>query len=89
MEGAPTLPDAVRDFTQGCRKDTNGLLAAHLASSDSAALGGELATRYAAGGESALSLGVVHDTLQDTHFGHQTQTVGSRFASTVCGYRLD
>ena len=66
----------------------NGLLDAHLSSSDSAALGGELATRYAAGGESAISLGVAQDTLKDAHFGSQAQTVGSRFDSTVCGYRL-
>jgi YD repeat-containing protein len=66
----------------------NGLLDAHLSSSDSAALGGELATRYAAGGESAISLGVAQDTLKDAHFGSQAQAVGSRFDSTVCGYRL-
>lgn len=66
----------------------NGLLDAHLASSDSAALGGELATRYAAGGESAISLGVAQDTLKDAHFGGQAQTVGNRFDATVCGYRL-
>ncbi|MBS4018314.1 MAG: cadherin-like domain-containing protein [Dechloromonas sp.] len=66
----------------------NGLLDAHLSSSDSAALGGELATRYAAGGESAISLGVAQDTLKDAHFGNQAQTVGSRFDSSVCGYRL-
>lgn len=66
----------------------SGLLDAHLASSDSAALGGELATRYAAGGESTISLGVAQDALKDAHFGNQTQTVGSRFDSAVCGYRL-
>lgn len=66
----------------------NGLLDAHLSSSDSAALGGELATRYAAGGESAISLGVAQDTLKDAHFGSQAQAVGSRFDSTVCGYRI-
>lgn len=66
----------------------SGLLDAHLSSSDSAALGGELATRYAAGGESTISLGVAQDALKDAHFGNQTQTVGSRFDSAVCGYRL-
>jgi hypothetical protein len=66
----------------------NGLLDAHLSSSDSAALGGELATRYAAGGESAISLGVAQDTLKDAHFASQAQAVGSRFDATVCGYRL-
>ncbi|MDA8254092.1 MAG: hypothetical protein M0Z99_00375 [Betaproteobacteria bacterium] len=66
----------------------NGLLDAHLSSSDSAALGGELATRYAAGGESAISLGIAQDTLKDAHFGSQAQTVGSRFDATVCAYRL-
>lgn len=66
----------------------NGLLDAHLSSSDSAALGGELATRYAAGGESVISLGVAQDTLKDAHFGSQAQTVGSRFDASVCGYRL-
>jgi len=66
----------------------NGLLDAHLASSDSAALGGELATRYAAGGEPAISLAVAQGTLKDAHFGSQEQAVGSRFDATVCGYRL-
>ena len=66
----------------------NGLLDAHLVSSDAAALGGELATRYAAGGGSAISLGVVRNTLQDAHFGNQAQTVGSRFEATVGDYRL-
>lgn len=66
----------------------NGLLDAHLATSDSAALGGELATRYAAGGEFAVSLDVAQDTLKDVRFGNQAQTVGSRFDATVCNYHL-
>ncbi|MEW5888860.1 MAG: cadherin-like domain-containing protein [Pseudomonadota bacterium] len=66
----------------------NGRLDAHLAESDGKALGGELATRYAMGGESAISLGVAQDTLKDAHFGSQAQTVGNRFDATVCGYRL-
>lgn len=66
----------------------NGLLDAHLVSSDAAALGGELATRHAAGGGSAISLGVAQNTLQDAHFGNQAQTVGSRFEAAVGDYRL-
>lgn len=66
----------------------NGLLDAHLATSDSAALGGELATRYAASGEFAVSLDVAQDTLKDVRFGNQAQTVGSRFDATVCNYHL-
>jgi Ca2+-binding RTX toxin-like protein len=66
----------------------SGLLDAHLSSSDSAALGGELATRYAAGGEATISLGVAQEALKDAHFGSQAQAVGSRFDSNVCGYRL-
>lgn len=66
----------------------NGLLDTHLSCSDSAALGGELATRYAAGGESAISLNTAQDTLKGSNFGSQAQTVGSRFDTTVCDYRL-
>lgn len=66
----------------------NGMLDAHLSSSDSAALGGELAARYAAGGESSISLNVAQDTLKNAQFGSQAQTVGSRFDATVSGYRL-
>ena len=66
----------------------NGLLDTHLSCSDSAALGGELATRYAAGGESAISLNTAQDTLKGSNFGSQAQTVGSRFDTTVCDYRI-
>lgn len=65
------------------------LLDAHLASSSSAALGGEVAMRFATGGgDSALALGMARDTLQDPAFGAEPQTVGSRFNATVMAYRL-
>jgi hypothetical protein len=66
----------------------NGMLDAHLESSGAAALGGELAVRYAAGGESAIALHTARDTLTDSRFGAQAQTVGSRFDATVYDYRL-
>ncbi|HMV04935.1 MAG TPA: cadherin-like domain-containing protein [Accumulibacter sp.] len=66
----------------------NGLLDAHLSRSASAALGGELATRYALGSESAISLAIAQETLKDPHFGSQAQAVGHRFDATVCAYRL-
>jgi VCBS repeat-containing protein len=66
----------------------NGLLDTHLVASNSSALGGELAVRYADGGESALTLNVSQETLKDAKFGAQAQAVGSRFDSNVCGYRL-
>jgi VCBS repeat-containing protein len=67
----------------------NGLLSAHLESSDSAALGGELATRYATGGEAAISLAVAQDTLKDPNFGVRDQAVGSRFDPSIIGYHMN
>lgn len=66
----------------------NGLLDAHLESSDSTALGGDLATRYAAGGETAISLGTAQDTLRDAQFGTETQAVGNRLNSAVGSYQI-
>ncbi|MHB1353503.1 MAG: Ig-like domain-containing protein [Thiobacillus sp.] len=66
----------------------NGLLDAHLESSDSTALGGELATRYASGGESAVSLGAAQNTLRDAQFGAEAQAVGSRFNAAVGSYQI-
>ncbi len=66
----------------------NGLLDAHLESSDSTALGGDLATRYAAGGETAISLGTAQDTLRDAQFGTETQAVGNRLNSAVGSYQV-
>ena len=66
----------------------NGLLDAHLESSDSTALGGDLATRYAAGGQTAISLGTAQDTLRDAQFGTETQAVGNRLNSAVGSYQI-
>lgn len=66
----------------------NGLLDAHLESSDSTAIGGELATRYASGGETAISLGTAQDTLRDAQFGSEAQAVGSRLSSAVGSYQI-
>ena len=66
----------------------NGLLDAHLESSDSAAIGGELATRYASGGETAIKLETAQNALQDAQFGAEAQAVGSRFNAAVGSYRI-
>ena len=66
----------------------NGLLDTHLSSSDSAVLGGELAARYGAGGDTAISLGMAQDTLRDARFGAEAQGVASRFNSSVANYNL-
>lgn len=66
----------------------NGLLDAHLESSDSTALGGDLATRYAAGGETGIALGTAQGTLRDAHFGVEAQAVGNRLNSAVGSYQI-
>lgn len=66
----------------------NGLLDAHLESSDSAAIGGELATRYASGGETAIKLETAQNALQDARFGAEVQAVGSRFNAAVGSYQI-
>ncbi len=66
----------------------NSLLDAHLESSDSAAMGGELAARYASGGETAVTVETAQGTLQDAQFGAQAQAVGSRFNAAVGSYRI-
>jgi hypothetical protein len=66
----------------------NGMLDAHLESSNSAAIGGELATRYASGGETALTVGTAQNALQDAQFGAEAQAVGSRFNAAVGSYRI-
>lgn len=66
----------------------NSLLDAHLESSDTMALGGELAARYAAGGETALTLETAQNTLRDAQFGAEAQAVGSRFNAAVGSYRI-
>lgn len=66
----------------------NGMLDAHLETSDAMAIGGELAARYASGGDKAVSLGTAQNTLQDVQFGSQAQAVGSRFNATVDSYQI-
>lgn len=66
----------------------NGMLDAHLESSGSMAIGGELATRYSSGGESAITLGAAQNTLQDAQFGAAAQAVGSRFNAAVGSYQI-
>lgn len=66
----------------------NGMLDAHLESSDAAVLGGELAARYASGGETAVTLETAQGSLQDANFGAQNQAVGSRFNDAVGSYRI-
>ncbi|MFZ5511915.1 MAG: Ig-like domain-containing protein [Pseudomonadota bacterium] len=61
----------------------NGLLDAHLGGSDQAALGGELAVRYAQDSLLTMSPGAVQQVLRDPGFGSQAQTVGSRFEDCV------
>lgn len=66
----------------------NDLLDAHLESGESAVLGGELAGRYATGGESAISLGLAQDALTGASTRNPAQTIGNRFDETVRNYIL-
>lgn len=68
---------------------TNHLLNAHLANEDRAAWGGELATRHAVGGESALSLDGTQNTLSHASFAVQAQGVGSRFNPSMGNFQLN
>lgn len=65
----------------------HGLLDAHLEDSDDAALGGELAIRYADYGEVTISLGAVRDILRDSHFGSKGAHDGDRFDGGLHGFR--
>ena len=54
----------------------DGLLSAHLASSDTAALGGDLAYMYGThGGLSGMSVSAAQSTLQNAEFGTAPQTL--------------
>ena len=66
----------------------HGRLDAHLATSGSQALGGELAMQYAKNGTLAMSPDSVRQTLQDPDFGQEEQSVGKRFDGFVHGYRI-
>jgi Ca2+-binding RTX toxin-like protein len=66
----------------------NGLLDAHLSGSDEAALGGELAARYAQEGALAMAPGAVQEVLRDPRFGTQAQAVGGRFDASVQNFHI-
>lgn len=80
--------DESRQLSSSTWRLTSHLLDAHLASEDLAAWGGELATRYAAGGESALSLSGTQSTLSQASFAVQAQEVGSRFNPSMGNFQL-
>ncbi|WP_302174619.1 cadherin-like domain-containing protein [uncultured Hydrogenophaga sp.] len=67
---------------------TDAGLQAHLSSSTTAALGGELATWYASEGRGPVTVASAQQTLLDSRFGVQSQSVGRRFDSTVSGVQL-
>lgn len=66
----------------------NGLLDTHLNGSDNAALGGEIAVRYAEEGSLAMSPGAVQDVLRDPRFGVQPQNAGGRIETSVQTFRI-
>ena len=66
----------------------NGLLDAHLGGNDNAALGGEIAARYAEDGSLAMTPGAAQEVLRDARFGTQAQSIGTRLNDNVHGYRI-
>ena len=66
----------------------NGLLDAHLASSASAALGGELAARYAENDMLVMAPGAAQDVLRDASFGSGAQSVGTRVNDSVQTFKM-
>jgi len=66
----------------------NGFLNAHLASSDSVSLGGDLAVSYAETGALNLSAGAIQDSLKNASFGSLAQSIGTSLNSSVQQYRI-
>jgi hypothetical protein len=67
---------------------TDAGLRAHLSSSTTAALGGELATWYASEGHGPVTVASAQQALMDPRFGMQSQSVGRRFDTAVGGVPL-
>ena len=61
----------------------NGLLDTHLSSSDTAALGGDLAAQYANDDDWMMDTGSMRQTLSDPQFGNQAQTIGQSLNTSV------
>jgi len=67
----------------------NGLLDAHLANSDTAALGGDLAYQYATTGDlGTVALAAAQNIIADAKFGSQAQALGSAQQLTPVGAHL-